>query len=236
MTYSSHQQAMKTAFPPTIPIMAGFLFLGLTYGIYMHSLGHPPYFAVLMSGIMLAGSMEFVAGVLLLGAFNPLYAILITLTINARHLFYAIAMLNQFKGTGKKKWYLIYGMCDESFVVNQTIDIPEGQDKGWVMFYVTLFIHSYWVAGAFLGSVIGSMIHFDLSGLEFVMAALFLVIFLDQWLKDPSSRTPASIGLGVSILCLLIFKKEMFILPSLIFILLILLVFRKSFQKLGVDG
>lgn len=228
-----HQQAIKIAFPPTIPIMAGFLFLGITYGIYMHSLGHPPYYAVLMSAIMLAGSMEFVAGVLLLGAFNPLYAIFLTLMINGRHLFYGISMLNRFKGTGRKKWYLIFGMCDESFVVNQTIHIPPHLDRSLVMFYVTLFIHSYWVTGALLGSVIGVIIPFDLSGLEFVMAALFLVIFLDQWLESKEKRTPSSIGLVISIICLMIFGKDGFMVPSLISFIVVFYLLKYRLMKLG---
>ncbi|TDM07951.1 AzlC family ABC transporter permease [Macrococcus lamae] len=231
MNSTEHRQAIKLAFPPTIPIMAGFLFLGLTYGIYMHSLGHPPYFAVVMATFILAGSMEFVAGVLLLSSFNPVSAILITLAINARHLFYGIAMLDRFKGTGRKKWYLIYGMCDEAFVVNQTIKIPDGYNKGWVMFYVTLFIHSYWVIGTTLGSVLGTFITIDLSGLEFVLAALFLVIFLDQWLNG--KRTPASIGLVVSVICLMIFGKDFFLLPSLIIIVAVLYLFQRPLRKTG---
>ncbi len=226
-----HKEAIHTAFPPTIPIMAGFLFLGITYGIYMHELGHPAYFAPLMAAIMLAGSMEFVAGVLLLGTFNPLAAIIMTFMINGRHLFYGIAMLDRFKGTGKLKPYLIYGMCDESFVVNQTIHIPEGQNKNLVMFYVTLFIHSYWVIGSLLGSLIGFFIIFDLTGLEFVLAALFLVIFLDEFLKG--KRAPATIGMMISIICLMVFGKDYFLIPSFIVMIVIFFVFQRYFIRLG---
>src|SRR5699024_8990789 len=119
MTADKHLNAIKYAFPKTLPILAGFSFLGMAYGIYMHSLGFAPIYAIMMSLLIFAGSMEFVAGNLLLSAFNPVSAFILTLMIHARHLFYGISMLDQFKNTGKKKYYLIYGMCDESFVINR---------------------------------------------------------------------------------------------------------------------
>lgn len=122
--------ALKAAFPYTIPILAGFLFLGIAYGIYMNALGFAPIYAILMSLTIFAGSMEFVAAHLLLVAFNPLNALLLTLMLNARHLFYGISMLEKYKGTGKKKFYLIFGLCDESFAINNTVQIPPHVDKG----------------------------------------------------------------------------------------------------------
>lgn len=122
--------------------------------------------------------------------------------------------------------------CDESFVVNQTIQVPEEQDKGLVMFYVTLFIHSYWVIGSLLGSLLGSFITFDLSGLEFVLAALFLVIFLDEFLKG--KRTPATVGIIISIICLMIFGKDYFLIPSFIIMLAVFFIFQRYFIKLAI--
>ncbi len=145
------RKAMKCAFPYTLPIFAGFLFLGMAYGIYMNVSGFSFWYPMLMSLTIFAGSAEFVAANLLLGAFHPLQALVMTLMINARHLFYGISMLKRFRGTGWKKFYLIFGMCDESFSINYTADIPEDIDRGWFMFSVTLFNHLYWFCGATLG-------------------------------------------------------------------------------------
>lgn len=230
MSLDDHLVTLKHAFPKTLPILAGFTFLGIAYGIYMHSLGFAPIYAILMSFLIFAGSMEFVAGSLLLGAFNPLSAFLLTLMINARHLFYGISMLDKFKGTGKKKYYLIYGMCDESFVINSTAHTPPRVDKGWFMFYVTLLNQIYWVSGATIGSLFGSMLTFNTDGLEFVMTALFVVIFLDQWMKE-RNHISSVIGIAASILCLILFGTEHFIIPAMLIILIFLTFIKKIHHK-----
>lgn len=231
MDQNRHKLALKVAFPPTIPILTGFIFLGMTFGIYMHSLGHPIWMAVLMSACIFAGSMEFVAATMLIGIFNPFSAFILALMINARHLFYGITMLERFKGTGRKKWYLIFGMCDETFVINQTMSIPKNADKGLVMTYVTLFNHLYWVTGSFLGSIIGGFITVDLEGLEFVMAALFLIIFLEQWYKG--GRRFSTLGIIISIVCLLIFGTSYFVLPTMLIMLIIFIVFKRPLTRVG---
>ena len=169
-------KAFKAAFPHTIPIFAGFWFLGLTYGIYMNVSGFPFWYPMLMSLTIFAGSVEFVAVNLLLGAFNPFQVLAMTLMINARHLFYGLSMLDKYRGNGWKDFYLIFGMCDESFSINYTARIPEGIDRGWFMFFVTLLNHFYWFFGAALGGIFGSLIRFDTEGLDFVMTAMFVVI------------------------------------------------------------
>ena len=187
---------------------------------------------MLMSLTIFAGSAEFIAVNLLLGAFNPLQALVVTLMINARHLFYGISMLDKYKGTGWKKFYLIFGMCDESFSINYTADIPEDVDKGWFMFFVTLLNHFYWFFGAALGGVFGSLIHFNTEGLEFVMTAMFVVIFMEQWLKD-KKHTSELLGLGLSALCLFVFGADRFIIPAMAAILGMLTLLRKTLEKGG---
>ena len=225
-------RAFQAAFPYTIPILAGFLFLGITYGIYMRVSGFSFWYPMVMSLTIFAGSVEFVAANLLLGAFNPLQALALTLMINARHLFYGISMLDKYKNTGWKKFYLIFGMCDESFSINYTANIPVDVDKSWFMFFVTLLNHCYWVVGATLGGLFGAMIPFNTEGLDFVLPAMFVVIFLDQWLKE-KNHTSGILGLALSLLCLLAFGPSDFIIPSMLAILAVLTLLRKPLEKSG---
>ena len=187
---------------------------------------------MLMSLTIFAGSVEFVAVNLLLGAFNPLQALAMTLMINARHLFYGISMLDRYKGTGWKKPYLIFGMCDESFSINYTAKIPAGVDKGWFMFFVTLLNHIYWFSGSTLGGIFGSLLQFNTEGLEFVMTAMFVVIFLEQWLKE-KNHIAALLGLGLSLLFLIAFGADGFILPAMLAILGVLTLLRRPIERGG---
>lgn len=229
---SKTAKAFKAAFPKTIPIFAGFCFLGMTYGIYMNVSGFSFVYPMLMSMTVFAGSVEFVTADLLLGAFAPLQAFLMAFMLNARHLFYGISMLDKFKGIGLKKIYLIYGMCDETFSVNYTAEIPQDVDKGWFMFFVTLLNQLYWVTGATLGGIFGSFISFNTKGIDFVMTAMFTVIFTDQWLKD-KNHVSGLLGLGISFLCLIIFGAENFIIPSMLAIVGVLTLIRKPLEKGG---
>ena len=225
-------KALRAAFPHTIPIMTGFLFLGMTYGIYMNVSGFSFWYPMFMSMTIFAGSMEFVTVNLLLGAFHPMQALWMTLMINARHLFYGISMLDKYKGTGFKKLYLIFGMCDESFSINYMADIPKDVDKGWFMIWVTALNQFYWVLGATLGGIFGSFIVFNTEGLEFVMTALFVVIFLEQWLKE-KNHTSAIFGIVISVICLIFFGKEDFIIPAMLGILGVMTLLRKPLEKGG---
>lgn len=223
-------KALKAAFPHTIPIMTGFLFLGASYGIYMNVSGFEFWYPMITSMLIFAGSVEFVTVNLLLGAFNPLQAFLLALMINARHIFYGISMLDRYRGTGLKKFYLIYGMCDESFSVNYTAEIPEDVDKGWFMFFVNLLNQIYWVAGATIGGILGGVIAFNTNGIEFVMTAMFVVIFLEQWLKE-KNHIPPILGLVISVVCLILFGADKFIIPSMAAMLIILTLLRKVLDK-----
>lgn len=227
-------RAFKAAFPHTIPILAGFLFLGMTYGIYMNVSGFSFIYPMLMSLTIFAGSVEFVTVNILLGAFDPLQAFAVTLMLNARHLFYGISMLDKFRGTGLKKLYLIFGMCDESFSINYTAEVPESVDRGWFMFFVTLLNQIYWVTGATLGGLFGSLITFSTEGLDFVMTAMFVVIFLEQWLKE-KKHTASILGLGISAVCLVAFGADDFMIPTMAALLIALTLLRRPLEKGGED-
>ena len=225
------KKAFTTAFPYTIPIFAGFWFLGLTYGIYMNVSGFSFWYPMLMSVTIFAGSVEFVTVNMLLGAFNPLQALAMTLMINARHLFMVFPC---WKSSGERLEEVLsdIGMCDESFSINYTADIPEDVDRGWFMFFVTLLNHFYWFFGATLGGIFGSLIHFNTEGLDFVMTAMFVVIFLEQWLKE-KKHTSAFVGIGISVLCLLAFGADNFIIPSMFAMLGVLTLLRGTIEKEG---
>ena len=219
-------RALSVAFPHTLPILAGFAFLGFAYGLYMSALGFSFLYPTLMALCIYGGSLEFVAAEMLLGSFAPLSALLASLMIQARHLFYGIAMLEKFKGTGRKKPYLIFGLCDETFSIHCAVPPPEGVDRGWFMFFVTVLNQLYWVAGATLGALLGYLIHFNTTGIEFVMTALFVVMFLNQW-EERKDHRPALIGVGCTLLCLLVLGSDHFLLPAMGLIILCFLWLRR---------
>ena len=228
------KQAFRAALPYTLPICAGFSFLGLAYGIYMNSLGFSFVYPMVMSLTIFAGSMEFVAANLMVTSFDPLSAFALALMVNARHLFYGVSMIDKFRGTGKKKFYLIFGMCDESFSINCTAEPPEDVDRGWFMFFVTLLNHAYWFLGATAGGLLGSVVSLNTEGIEFVLVALFVVIFLDQWLKQ-KRHAPALVGLLASVACLVVFGAQQFILPAMALILIVLTALRKPLSRRKED-
>jgi 4-azaleucine resistance transporter AzlC len=228
------KKALKAAFPYTIPIFAGFWFLGLAYGIYMNVSGFSFVYPMIMSLIIFGGSLEFVAVEMLLSPFAPVQVLIMTLLIQARHLFYGISMLDRFKHMGWKKFYLIFGMCDETFSINYTAQIPEDVDRGWFMFFVTLLNHFYWVSGATIGGLIGSLINFDTNGISFVMTSMFVVIFMEQWMKE-KHHISAYIGLGAATLCLFLFGADSFMIPTMIMIIVFLTALRKPLDKMEVN-
>lgn len=222
--------ALKFAFPKTIPIFAGFWFLGMSYGILMRVNGFSFVYPLLMSMTIFGGSLEFIAVTMLLSAFAPLQTFLVALVIQLRHLFYGISMLEKYKGMGWKKPYLIFGLCDESFSINYSTDIPENVDKGWFYFFVTLLNQIYWVTGAAIGGLLGNFITFNTEGLSFVMTAMFVVIFLDQWLKEKQHISSLT-GLGASFLCLVLFGRDNFMIPTMICIVVMLTLLRKPIER-----
>ena len=223
-------KALKAAFPQTIPIFTGFWFLGMAYGIYMNASGFSFVYPLCMSLLIYGGSVEFVAVEMLLSPFAPLQTFIMALLIQARHLFYGLSMLDKFKGLGWKKYYLIFGMCDETFSINCSADIPEDIDRGWFYFWVTLLNQFYWSAAATTGGIVGSLLKIDTSGISFVMTAMFVVIFLEQWLKE-KEHSASLIGLTVSVLCLVVFGPDSFMVPTMVLIVGLLALLRKPLEK-----
>ncbi len=227
---SSCKCALKAAFPLTLPVMTGYLFLGTAYGIIMASKGYGPVWTLLMSLLVFAGSAQYVAVTFLTAAFDPLRAFLLTLLVNARHIFYGIAMLDKYQGARRFRPYLIFGLTDETFSIVCSTEPPEGVDRDWFTFFVTLLDHGYWITGSLTGAFLGAAIPFNTRGLDFALTALFVVIFISQW-KSRRDHAPAILGVGMTVVSLLLFGPDRFIIPAMAAIVTVLTIFQKR-----IDG
>lgn len=219
----------KYAFKQSVPIMAGYIVLGMGFGVLLESKGYGVLWAIAMSMFIYAGSMQYVAINLITGGASLIATALMTLMVNARHLFYGISMLNKYKNTGKYKPYLIFALTDETYSLVCSGKIPEEVDRNKYYFLVSLFDQVYWVIGSVIGSVVGSVLNFNTSGIDFSMTALFLVVFVEQW-KSTKDHASAITGVVASVVCLLIFGAGNFVIPTMISITVILLLMRK-FRK-----
>ena len=217
---------VKTVFIKTLPVMTGYIVLGIGFGILFHSKGFGLIPSVLMAALVYAGSMQYVAINLISGGASLITTALTTLLVNARHLFYGISMLTKYKGAGAKKPYLIFALTDETYSLLCGEDYPENVESGKYQFMVSLFNHCYWITGCALGSIIGSAIPFNTAGIDFCMTALFVTIFVEQWLSA-KQHLPAVIGLISSVVCLVIFGADAFLIPTMVLISVLLILFRK---------
>ena len=211
------KKTAKTAFFDTIPVMTGYLFLGIGFGIIMQQNGFGLGWAAVMSLYIYAGSMQYVGVGLLTGGSGLVTAALATLLVNARHLFYGISMINAYKGTGKKKPYLIFALTDETYSLVSREQLPRGVDRNSYFFLVSLFDQCYWVAGTVLGSMAGSLIPMNFEGIDFALTALFVTIFVEQWLSS-KDHFPAIVGVVSAAACLLLFGPDTFLIPTMILI------------------
>ena len=213
---------LRAAFLDTVPVMTGYLFLGFGFGILLHQSGYGVAWSFAMSLFIYAGSMQFMTVSLLTGGAGLLTAALTTLVVNARHLFYGISMVDAYKGAGRKKPYLIFALTDETYSL---VSREQNPDHGYC-FLVSLFDQIYWVAGSILGSLAGSLLPLNFEGIEFVLTALFVTIFVEQWLST-KDHGPAIVGVAATALCLLIFGKDVFLIPSMAAIAAILILMRR---------
>lgn len=220
---------VKKAFKRTIPVLIGYLFLGFSFGVLLTASGFELWYAPLMSVTLYAGSMQFVAIELMLGAFNLVNTAVMTLLVNARHLFYGLSLVEKYKGTGLYKIYLMFGLTDETYALVSSLDEPKGKETTRLMFYITLFDHIYWILGGLLGAAVGTLFAFPSEGLEFTMTALFLIIFVEQW-EASKTHVPALCGVLVTFACLLVFGKDLFLIVTMVVLLLLLTGLRKLLE------
>lgn len=208
------RQTVRFAFYKTIPVLLGYLFLGLAFGLLLQEAGYSFWWALLSSGIVYAGSIQFVLVEFLSGGTGLLTVAVMTLLINSRHAFYGLSFVEKFRKM-KTYPYMIFSLTDETYSLLCSLKVPEGIDEKKAMFLIALFDQLYWVTGSVLGAALGQVLPFDMTGIDFAMTALFVTIFVDQW-REAKSHLPAIVGLCSAAVCLLIFGGSNFILPSLI--------------------
>ncbi len=214
---SGYKKAFEKAFPYTIPVLCGYLFIGIAFGVMFAEKGYSFLWAILMSVLVYAGAGQYLAVNFFVPGISFFQVIIMTLVVNIRQIFYGISLLERFHRMGKKRWYMIFGLTDETYSLLCTTKVPEGVDEEKFCFAIVLLDHSYWVLGSAIGGILGAVMPFSSEGIEFAMTALFVVLFLDQW-QEKSHRIPAMIGIGVSVVCLLIFGSSNFVLPAMLLI------------------
>ncbi|MGN0527355.1 MAG: AzlC family ABC transporter permease [Acutalibacteraceae bacterium] len=216
------KKVIKKVFPQTIPVLAGYISLGIAFGLLLQSIGYGPVWALIMSLFIYAGSAQFLAVELLATGATLPHIALLTFLLNFRHLFYGLSMIEKYRKTGIRKPYLIFGLTDETYALLTGYKTPEGlNDKDYYL-AVTLMNQMYWVLGSVLGSAAGSIIPFDTTGIDFAMTALFAVLVVEQW-KTHKNHIPAILGFAITIASLLIFGADNFLIPALIVMSVILL-------------
>lgn len=232
---NTYRVAYKAAFPHTIPVLTGYLFIGIAFGVMFADKGYNFLWAGLMSLLVYAGSGQYLA----VNFFDPsvsfLQVIFLTFMVNVRHIFYGLSLLDKFKVSGKKKPYMIFSLTDETYSLYFLTKTPPDVDEGKFLFALATLNQSYWIVGSMIGALAGTLIPFNSKGIDFAMTALFIVIFVEQWLEK-KNRFPAIVGVVASLICLLIFGKDSFILPSMIVIMVILLSNHRTEEKKNKTG
>ena len=216
---------VKQAFVKSLPVLAGYVVLGIGFGILLRNAGYGVLWSFAMGAFIYAGSMQYVGVGLLAGGASVLTTALTTFMVNARHLFYSISMIDRYKGAGRYKPYLIFALTDETYSLLCDGKAPENADPHWFRFLVSLFNHCYWVTGCVLGSLLGAVLPFSTAGIEFSMTALFITSFTEQWITA-KDHVPALTGLISTLLCLLVFGKDRFLIPAMLLITLVLTLLR----------
>ncbi|MBQ7769423.1 MAG: AzlC family ABC transporter permease [Oscillospiraceae bacterium] len=225
-----NRKALKTTFLDTVPVLTGYLFLGAGFGILLgEKTGLGVGWAAIMALTMFAGSGQYLAVSLIADHASLISVAIATFLVNARHIFYGISLLTPYKGAGKKKTYMIFGLTDETYSLVTQNEPPEGMTRHTYCFLVTLFNQIYWIIGCSLGNLM-SLLPISFEGVEFVLTALFVTMFVEQWLSH-KHHLPAIIGVGSTLLCLLIFGQDIFLIPSMVMIALLLTISRKTGRR-----
>lgn len=223
---SKRSNTIRQAFYKSIPVLAGYVVLGIGFGILMKNAGYGVLWTFSMSAFIYAGSMQYVGVSLLAGGASVLTAAITTVMVNARHLFYSISMIDKYKDAGKYKPYMIFALTDETYSLLCDGKVPDGTEPDLYRFLLSLFNHCYWVTGSVIGNLLGAVLPFSTAGIEFSMTALFIASFTEQWLTT-KDHIPALTGVICTLLCLVIFGRDHFLIPAMVLITLVLTLLRR---------
>lgn len=223
------RETLKYAFIQTLPVLCGYLFMGIAFGILLERAGYNFLWAAFISLIIYSGSMQFVLIGLLGGGMGLLAVVLLTLSVQSRHIFYGLSFIEKFKAMGKAGWYMIFSLTDETYSLLCGMKIPNELNEKKVFFTVAALNQSYWIVGCTLGAIIGGFIGFDTTGIDFAMTALFVVIFIEQWYGF-KSKIPAMTGMVCGVVSLIVFGAKAFILPALIAAVCLLMILKNRIQ------
>lgn len=225
-----YKKAFQKAFPYTIPVLTGYLFIGTAFGVMYAEKGYSFLWAILMSLLVYAGSGQYLAVNFFVPGFSFLQVIFLTFMVNVRHVFYGISLVERFNRFGKSRWYMIFGLTDETYSLLCTTNVPSGVDEEKFLLAITLLDHSYWILGSAIGAIAGTLLPISSEGIEFAMTALFVVVFIEQWMER-KNRIPAVIGVMVAILGVAVFGANQFVLPTMICILFLLFLGRRKLER-----
>lgn len=226
---SISKKDISEAFKTSLPIMVTFVVLSIGYGILMEKHGFGPFWSFISGLIIFSGTAQFVSVSFLTGS-SLLMAAITAFMVSARHIFFSISMIGRYRNEGKRKWYLFYALCDETYAMLSKDEMPEGVNLSNYRLLVTLFDQSSWLLGSFLGGWIGSLLTFDSTGIDFAMTALFTTVFIEQWINS-KSHIPAILGLGATLICRILFGPDLFLIPAMIIIVTTLIVMRKKIEE-----
>lgn len=227
---SEYKQAFKKAFPYTIPVLTGYLFIGIAFGVMYAEKGYSFLWAILMSVMVYAGSGQYLAVNFFVPGISFIQVVFLTFMVNVRHVFYGISLLERFHKIGKTRWYMIFALTDETYSLLCTTKVPEGVNESKFLFAISVLDHSYWVLGSAIGAIAGTLLPISSEGIDFAMTALFVVIFIEQWMER-KNRIPELIGVAVALISLIIFGANNFVLPAMLAIVALLFLGRKKLDK-----
>lgn len=225
-----YREALVTAFPYTVPVLAGYLFIGGAFGVMFADEGYGLLWAILMSVVVYAGSGQYLATSFFVPGVSLLQAAFLTVMVNIRHVFYGLSLVDRYNRFGRKRWYMIFGMTDETYSLICTTDVPEGVDEEKFLFSITLLDQLYWILGTVIGSLLMTTIGFSSEGIEFAMTALFIVMFMELWYRR-TNRPAELIGAGAAVVCLAVFGADGFVLPAMLVMIAIILIARRRLDR-----
>lgn len=229
---SQYKKAFQKAFPYTIPVLTGYLFIGIAFGVMYAEKGYSFLWAILMSVMVYAGSGQYLAVNFFVPGFSFVQVIFLTFMVNVRHVFYGVSLLKKFNKIGKKRWYMIFALTDETYSLLCTTKVPKDVDESKFLFAISVLDHFYWILGSAIGAIAKTVLPISSEGIDFAMTALFVVIFIEQWMEK-KNRVPATIGVVMATLGLLVFGADSFVLPAMLAIVALLFVGRKQLDKEG---